>query len=307
MRKSIKPRLRRVPFLVGLWRFLLRWRQQDFRRKWLYYALALRNTLFLGRLIKVQVGGVSFHIAPRGAVAMDLWSGLRFERHELELILSIARPDTIFFDVGANTGLFSLAIAQKVSHARVYAFEPCAWSFKVLMENIRFNGLDNVMPIRTAIGDYTGEAVLLINAKGKDGLNTIGSPTRSDCKVVGHEKVPIVTLDAFVKNNNISRVDVMKVDVEGAELLIFRGAEDLLRRSDAPLVLYEGYSWCTKGFGYHPVEIMWLLKDYGYLLFVLDGESERVVPWRREHGYDAMIMAAKPRHPLYGEFGRDAQ
>jgi len=88
------------------------------------------------------------------------------------------------------------------------------------------------------------------------------------------------------------------VDTEGAELLIFQGGRGLLTRENAPLILYEGYSWNTKGFGYHPVEIMWLLQDYGYSLFVLDSQTGKIAPRQPAHGYDAMVVAAKSRHLL---------
>ena len=99
--------------------------------------------------------------------------------------------------------------------------------------------------------------------------------------MVGREAVQTITLDDFVARENISRVDVMKVDVEGAELLVFRGGRKLFEGPDAPLILYEGYSWCTSGFHYHPVELMWQLEELGYELFILDPKSGGVCRGRR--------------------------
>ena len=89
--------------------------------------------------------------------------------------------------------------------------------------------------------------------------------------------------------------------MEGAELLVFRGGRKLLERPDAPLLLYEGYSWCTAGFHYHPVELMWQLERFGYELFVLDAESARVRRRTPGESYDAMVVAAKKSHPCYRE------
>lgn len=260
----------------------------------------LRNRLLSNRPIRVNVADVSVLLIPKGAEAANIWSGSRFERHEIAFILRVLRPGMTFFDIGANVGIYSIVAAKKYPNVRVYAFEPSEWTFQVLEENIRLNALSNVAAIRTALGDRIGEVVLHVNAPGRDGLNTIGKPSHPDCQIVTQEKVPMSTLDTFIQSHKIL-VDVMKVDVEGAELMVFRGGKKLLERKDAPLILYESYSWCTKGFNYHPVEIMWLLQDYGYSLFLLDSESGRVTSRKPGHDYDAMIVAVKPEHPFFSK------
>jgi len=246
------------------------------------------------------MGEVTVRVTPKGANIADYWSGTRFERYEITFILQILQPNMTFFDIGANIGFFSLLAGKKEPTASVYAFEPCSWTFGILKRNIALNDLQNVKAYRFALGNKEGKALLKLNAWGLDGLNTIGQPTHPDCRIVGEEEVPLITLDRFIAQHNIQRVDLMKVDVEGAELLVFEGAYQLLSRNDAPLILYEGYSWNTKGFGYHPVEIMWLLKDHGYFLFVLDSKSERLIPRSSNRLYDAMMVAVKPNHALYG-------
>lgn len=172
-----------------------------------------------------------------------------------------------------------------------------------MQENIRLNGLHNVIPIRSALGDYIGEALLWVNAPDKDGFNTIGEPSHPDSQVTGQETVPITTLDTFIEANGISRVDMIKMDAEGAELLVFRGAKNLLQRKDAPLILYES-GLCSKGFGYHPVEIMWHLESYGYSLFILDGNSEKICLHKVTRNYDAIVIAIKPGHYFYERLER---
>jgi hypothetical protein len=147
-----------------------------------------------------------------------------------------------------------------------------------------------------ALGDAVGEGVLQVNARGKDGLNTLGQATHSDSEVVGQEQVRITTVDVLVKERNIPRVDVMKVDIEGAELMMFRGARELLERADAPLILYEGFGFLTRGFGYHPVEILWFLESCGYSLYMLNSETGEISRLNADYKYDSMVIAAKPGH-----------
>jgi FkbM family methyltransferase len=227
-----------------------------------------------------------------------MWSGRYFERQELDFVLGMLQPGMTFVDVGANVGLFSIPAAKKVQNGVVFAFEPCGWTYQRLVGNVRLNGLANLRTVHSALGDRTGEAILQINAAGKDGLNTIGRPTHGDSEVVGKESVPIARLDDFLQQHSVSHVDVMKMDVEGAELFVFRGAAELLSKSDAPLCLYES-SFLSKGFDYHPVESMWLLQKYGYSLFVLDSNSGRISIPLNGKAYDANLIAVKPCHPAY--------
>jgi FkbM family methyltransferase len=227
-----------------------------------------------------------------------MWSGIYSEKYELEFILGILRPGMTFIDVGANVGLFSIAVSKKIEPDRVFAFEPSGWTCQRLIQNARLNNLENLHVTRAALGDYKGEALLQVNASGKDGLNTIGRPSHSDSEINSTESVPITTLDLFLRENGRAHVDVMKVDVEGAELLVFRGAEELLAKSDAPLILYES-SMLTEGFGYHPVETMWLLERHGYSFFTIDSRDGRIKALTGVQVGYTMVIAVKPSHPSY--------
>lgn len=275
-------------------------------RHGLTLAFKIRNFLSQDAPLQVQVEDVSFLMSPEGSIAFDVWSGIRVESAELNFVLRALRPGMTFFDVGANVGIFTLAAGQKLrGHAAaIFAFEPCRSSLAILEKNLRLNGLSEIHIVRAAISDTTGEAELFVNAPLKDGLNSLREPSHTNAEVVARERVPTVTLDEFMLRAGIRRVDTMKVDAEGAELLVFRGAQQLLARPDAPLILYEGYSWCTAAFHYHPVELMWQLQSYGYELFVLDTPSGRVRRRSPGESYDAMVVAVKPSHPAFQEIAR---
>ena len=266
----------------------------------------LRNALLRNRSLRLEAGGQSFVLAPEGAIPLEIWAGRYFEKHELEFMLRILGPGMTFVDVGANVGLFSIPAAKKLQPGRVFAFEPSGWTYQQLNQNAVLNKLDNLHSVQSALGDYRGEAVLQINTTGKDGLNTIGKPVHDDSEVVASEVIPITTLDEFLQENAITRVDAMKVDVEGAELLVFRGAKALLARADAPLILYES-GILTKGLGYHPVETMWFLEELGYSLFTIDSSNGRIRALTGTQPRDAMLIAAKSTHlayPALQEFAR---
>jgi FkbM family methyltransferase len=270
------------------------------RKLWISrFGLPLRNAIFLNRRITVSIDGIPVFLSPKGATAGDIWAGLRCERHEVSFILSALKPGMIFFDVGANAGLFAISAAKKIGGKGVFAFEPCSSTCELLKRNLELNRLAGVNVVQSALGDSVGGGVLQINVRGRDGLNTLGQATHPDSKVIGQENVRISTLDVFIREHDIPRVDVLKVDIEGAELMMFRGAQDLLSRADAPLILYEGFGSLTRGFGYHPVETLWFLESCGYSLFVLNSESGEITELKPDYQYDSMVIAAKPGHAAF--------
>jgi FkbM family methyltransferase len=202
--------------------------------------------------------------------------------------------------VGSNAGIYALSIARLFPDVRVVAVEPTTSTFRLLQRNVRQNGLSNVTTIHAAVGAGYSESMLQLNATGRDGLNTLGVATHPDSKVVGYEMVAVVPLDELVRQYEIRNVSVMKVDVEGGELGVFRGGPALLTPDDAPLILFEGYSFCTQGFGYHPAELIWLLEEWGYATFTLDSATGRLRKRQIRNGQvDNMFVAVKPQHRLF--------
>ena len=270
-------------------------------RSILIVGFGIRNRITNWAPISARIGDVSFSLVPDGVCAFEIWAALRFERAELELILDLISPGETFLDVGANVGLFSVAVGAKSKgmSCSIHAFEPCPQTFAILEKNIALNDLNCAHTHTVAISDQKGQAVLCVNAPFKDGLNSLARPSHSDAEVVGETSVQTISLDAFLEEQKVQRVDIMKIDVEGAELHVCRGAQKLLSRPDAPLILYEGYSWCTAAFHYHPVETMWLLSDLGYEIFVLDPVTGEVRPRRHGEPFDFMVVAVKPTHPCY--------
>ena len=262
------------------------------------HVLAVRLHLFIldrrGRRLTVTVDGMRLQLTPRGAIAEQLCREGGFEPQEVSLILSLIQPGGTFFDVGANVGLFSLAAAKRFPDAHIYAFEPCAATLEILKRNVALNGASQVTPVPVALMDHSGTASLQTNAPGKDGLNTLGEPTHPACRIVSRETVSVSTLDDFLASERLIGVDVMKVDVEGAELLVLRGGEKLLSGPHAPLILYEGYSQTMRGFGYRPTDIAYFLHGCGYQLFALG--SGGLTPVDTEEAAEAMLLAAKPSH-----------
>lgn len=150
------------------------------------------------------------------------------------LIESLVAPGMVFFDVGANAGFFSLLASTKCE--QVYAFEPLPSNLRRLGRNLESNGLKNVEVVEKAVGGRDGSATLYVPESDNSGLASL------DASVGGKSiEVPVITLDDFVRERELKRVDVMKIDIEGAEAMAFEGATKLLSAADAPDVIFEAH------------------------------------------------------------------
>lgn len=159
------------------------------------------------------------------------WRG-SYSGDELAVLAGRLRDDATFVDIGANMGEFTLFAARRC--ARVYAFEPSATLFERLRSNVEANALPHVTAVRTALSDRVGELTLSEPRKAwSDGSRQAGLGSLfpyPDAVDVRRQSVPVTTLDDFVASERPARLDVMKIDVEGSELAVLRGAEAAVAR-----------------------------------------------------------------------------
>ncbi|QRG07711.1 FkbM family methyltransferase [Xanthobacter dioxanivorans] len=152
---------------------------------------------------------------------------------EVRYLDKFVRPGDVFVDVGANIGLFTLKAATIAS--RVVAAEPGADAGLQLTQNLALNGFKNVTIVPKAISDTVGKAVLFHNPLGDDpqAFSLINDGTSTDS-----EEVEITTLDTLVADLGLTRVDCIKIDVEGAEDRVIGGAARTLE-TFRPTVIFE--------------------------------------------------------------------
>ncbi|MEM2030860.1 MAG: FkbM family methyltransferase [Archaeoglobaceae archaeon] len=132
----------------------------------------------------------------------------------------------IVFDVGAHFGFFSYYALQKGAK-KIYAFEPNPYVFEILKEHANIWDKEKIEPFCLALSSFEGEAILMI-PKGKElyGWATINE-TRTETE---KRKIKTTTIDKFVEENNIEKVDFIKIDTEGYEREIIKGAKKTIRK-----------------------------------------------------------------------------
>ena len=213
------------------------------------------------------------------------------EREVSEFIHSYLRPGMTFVDVGAYVGEHSVRASRIVRDGgRVYAFEPSPATFRVLTRNIHSNRLRNVVCQRIALSDRCGEA-LYENRLYPDGsgLRRVAEDVQINKvnPVLSSESVKTMSLDDYARKENLLAVDLVKLDVEGAELKVLRGSTDVLS-SFGPALVFEFDTRLMATYAFHPTDILSFLGAKGYRVFLLHSEASGLVltPFRFPRGND---------------------
>ena len=167
----------------------------------------------------------------------DYWLGT-YEVDLQEAVLSQVKPGWCAYDIGANIGYISLLLAKAVGESgQVFAFEALPANLDRLRENIHLNGFDSRMQVvSAAVTDLSGEVQFLVGPSGAMG-KVAGSAGRSD---IHHEaiEVPGIALDDFVYRGGNLIPQVLKMDIEGGEVLALRGMTRLVSEA-RPLIFLE--------------------------------------------------------------------
>lgn len=166
------------------------------------------------------------HSAP---AALVLYCGLPEWEH-MHFVLDYLRPGDTFIDVGANVGTYSL-LAASTRDVDVFAFEPSTIAFRRLQENVVLNGLEH--RVRTAPVAVGGQPGLVTLSTGRDAMNRVLASHEND----PGEAVPMVTIDSFLQHQDIHPVRLMKVDVEGFEENVLKGALGVLVAAGPVLIV----------------------------------------------------------------------
>ncbi|HMP83224.1 MAG TPA: FkbM family methyltransferase [Verrucomicrobiota bacterium] len=143
--------------------------------------------------------------------------------HDLALLVPDWSPVTIF-DVGANIGQSAMEYAKRFPSARISSFEPAAGTFRQLERNVK--AFPNVRCFQVALAAESGDALLTQNDRSD--LNRIVRHAPGDLPAAGCERVVKRTLDAFCEELRVPRIHYLKIDTEGADLDVLRGAERML-------------------------------------------------------------------------------
>jgi FkbM family methyltransferase len=223
--------------------------------------------------VPVQVNGRAFHVDLRSGIGRGIYMRGEFDPAVFEPIRAALRRGDIFLDVGANIGWYSFLAAQLVGpEGRVHAFEIDRRPLGCFERTIRTNRDLPIVLHRLAVGDRVGE-VAFIEAR-ESGHSRL---TRDD----GGRHVPMSSLDTVFAGQRVGPIRAIKIDVEGAELHVLRGARRLLEEQ-RPIVVCELVEEGLRVLGGSRAEAIALLRSLGYEVADLPGAWTPAVIGRPE-------------------------
>lgn len=201
--------------------------------------------------------------AVSGATAFGI-----FEPYETELFRNTVQADDTFVDIGANIGYYTIIAAAKVGESgKVIAFEPAPENFAVLTKTIAANNFSNIRTEKKAVADKDGTLVLNLHESNlgkhslvKDAQDAKGFNTSIE--------VETVAIDSYMAANAISRADIIKMDIEGAESLALLGMQKTLEKTRA--IFMEFTPQYMKKAGHDPKQVLASLRQFGFKLYNID-------------------------------------
>ncbi len=196
------------------------------------------------------------------------WRGITaYEGFTIQLWKHFSQESKYIFDIGANVGLFGIVSKKIAKNAEVFFIEPLERNVLLIKKNILLNGMHlDVFPVAVADKESTST---FYDMKSDD--NTIGSLKKDFVKKHKHHKeivpikVPVTTLDNLVNNNSIPAIDLMKIDVEGVDFEVLKGANNTIKMY-RPVIIIEITDNTTADL----ITMFFKEKNYKYLFFEID-------------------------------------
>jgi FkbM family methyltransferase len=192
-----------------------------------------------------------------------------FEPSTTSALTALSRPGMNALDIGANIGAHTLPLAKHIFPGTVYAFEPMPWARNKLQRNIALNGIANIRVEPLGLSDRPGRHDIHFRSSWRLGDN--GRWTSENSESLRPVPIEFATLDSYVRERALPQIDLMKLDVDGYEMKVLRGAIETLR-DHRPILLME-FGHFVRNVGDDPKELAELLRDAGYQFFHEDDFS----------------------------------
>jgi FkbM family methyltransferase len=222
-----------------------------------------------------------FHVIIRGVkvyynsmdrmVAAYLWKFGWLEGYEMSLFHSCLKPGQIMLDIGANMGVYSLTASNIIGDAgKIIAFEPDDDNFKVLKKNILKNEFKNIDPVPYAVSDK--EETIFFETHS---LNSGNHQIRKEKTEHGQTSIQAICLDNFLPENQ--KVDIIKIDIQGAEFYAFLGMKKLLSNNPNVIIFSEYWTTGLRNLGIEPSLYINLLKSFDFYIYKIDNKNRKLI------------------------------
>jgi FkbM family methyltransferase len=191
-----------------------------------------------------------------------------FENSEFRFVQRYLEAGMTVLDIGAHHGFYTLLSATRIGRkGRIYAFEPSPRERAALLRHVKWNRLRNVSVYAVALGMEAKTGHLFVVDQHQTGCNSLRPPASDVLESSTPTPVDIIRLDDWVSEQHLASADFIKLDVEGGELDVLKGANMFLERRPRPVFLIEVQEIRTENWGYRAREIIRSLADRGFRWF----------------------------------------
>lgn len=218
-----------------------------------------------------------------------------YEPNEFQFLSNFLKKEMIFVDIGAHTGLYTLFVSKIIDRkGRVFAIEPSYREFKRLKLQLKLNKVQNVRALNIALADRNSTRKLNVAAFPYDGHNSLGSFGYETTKIDHQERVVCKTLDTLTTNAKIGHLDLIKIDVEGAELSVLMGATQTIQKYK-PVVLMELSDRTLSKQNAKSEQIWRFLNSLSYIIYEFGENTGHLRKARQKKYYDGENVLAVPK------------
>jgi FkbM family methyltransferase len=237
------------------------------------------------------LNGLKLSMVLRTEIGKRLYFHGDFEQDEITLIGKLIRSDFVILDIGANIGYNILCFAQYAPDGQLYAFEPDKDTFRLLVKNINQNKLFHIKASQTALSDQKGTGNFYVCSD--NAYSSLKDTKRK--KIVKTVPVNVTTLDDFITENTIKRIDLIKIDVEGFEYNVLNGGSKAIKQF-RPLIVCEIYKGTDSNSD--PDGTVSSLINQGYSAWVFHGDG--LVPHQRhdDNYYNYLFVPSEKKDLL---------
>jgi FkbM family methyltransferase len=220
MKKKIKKIYKNIPFKKHVF-YLFRWMK---------IPNNLTKHLYFEDIFKVKFSQYSFLIRHYGFQLENeiFWRGLTngWEKISIKLWIELSKKSSVILDIGANTGIYSLISKSVSPSSKVIAFEPVTRVYQKLNANISLNNFD-IITAELAVSNLDGEAIIY-DAPTEHVYSVTVNKNLSGLKDTIETKIKTQKLSSYIKQHQISHIDLIKIDVETHEPEVLEGMEEFL-------------------------------------------------------------------------------
>lgn len=266
--------LRRIPGILPF-----------YHKLWLPFCDLLYDKFRPRGIVLINVQGNKMYLdANDRSITPTLLTECKIEKYESELFKDALKEGMVVVDVGAHIGYYSLIAAKLVGKkGLVYAFEPEPSNYKLLCKNIEVNGYTNVVLVKKAVSNKKGKSKFWFNKS----VLACSSFSKDNVLVFSRDRflekdnfleTETITLDDFFNNvGRDTKVDVIKMDTQGAEGLIIEGAKKILTNNNLK-IFTEFWPDGLKNLGTDPLELLQKLQDYGFQIKLINERKQVLEP-----------------------------